>query len=134
MKSTLTSWILRIIIVLIFAQTLPYKFAGAMESRELFTQLGIEPWGRFGIGFLELIACVLIIFQPTMIYGAILAWGLMAGALFAHATQLGFGGAMFPLALVAILAFIASSALLLLNRAKLPIVGGLFKTKEPKAA
>lgn len=124
---TLISWILRIVTVLILAQTLPYKFTGAEESKALFTQLGIEPFGRIGIGVMELIACILLLVPKTMIYGALLTAGLMAGALFSHLTVLGFSGPMLPLASVAGVALICSGVLLLMHRQQIPVIGKLFR-------
>lgn len=70
-------------------QTLFFKFTGAKESVDLFTQLGAEPWGRIGTGVLELVASVLILMPSTVWIGSILAIGLMVGAIFAHFTVLG---------------------------------------------
>jgi uncharacterized membrane protein YphA (DoxX/SURF4 family) len=70
-------------------QTLYFKFTGHPQSVALFTQLGMEPWGRIGIGILELIASVLILYPRTTGWGAALGVGLMGGALFFHLTKLG---------------------------------------------
>jgi hypothetical protein len=43
-------WIPRIVAALILLQTLYFKFTGASESVWIFSQLGTEPWGRFGSG------------------------------------------------------------------------------------
>lgn len=93
MKS-LIKWALRLIAALIMLQTLFFKFTGAPESVELFTILGMEPWGRWGTGIAELIAAVLLLIPATSFFGAVLGMGLMAGAIFFHLTQLGiyFGG------------------------------------------
>ncbi|MDR3712659.1 MAG: DoxX family protein [Puia sp.] len=85
MKVTiLLIWVLRLVAAVILLQTLFFKFSAAPESVALFTKLGMEPWGRIGTGALELIASILILFPRTTGWGAGLAAGLMAGALFFH--------------------------------------------------
>src|SRR5260221_1432550 len=86
---TVLFWIARIIAAMIMLQTLYFKFSGAEESIQLFSQLGIEPWGRIGTGVLELIASILILIPSTIWMGSLLAIGLMAGAIFSHLTVLG---------------------------------------------
>lgn len=82
-------WLLRVLAAVIMLQTLYFKFTAQPESVKLFTQLGMEPWGRIGIGALELIASFLIIYPRTTGYGALLGLGLMAGAIYFHLTKLG---------------------------------------------
>jgi len=86
---TIILWILRLLAAVILLQTLYFKFTAHPQSVKLFTELGMEPWGRIGTGVLELIASVLILFPRTTGYGALLGMGLMAGALFFHLTKLG---------------------------------------------
>lgn len=98
-------WILRIVAALILLQTLFFKFTASPESVYIFTTVGIEPWGRIGLGILELIAAGLILFPRTTVYGAVLGAGLMAGAIFSHFTILGIevqgdGGLLFTYALI----------------------------------
>jgi putative oxidoreductase len=124
-KSTLAIfWIARIVAALIMLQTLYFKFSGAEESVYIFTQVGMEPWGRIGIGILELIASALIIYSGTVWLGATLAIGLMGGAILMHLTMLGIevkgdGGYLFSLALA-----VATSSLLALwlDRKNIPAV------------
>src|ERR1700735_3354134 len=82
-------WIFRLLAALIMLQTLWFKFSADPQSVHLFTILGMEPWGRIGIGVLELIASGLILYPRTTGYGAVLGLGLMAGAIFFHLTKLG---------------------------------------------
>jgi uncharacterized membrane protein YphA (DoxX/SURF4 family) len=90
MKATnIFMWILRILAAVILLQTLYFKFTGHPQSVALFTQLGMEPWGRIGTGVLELIASILILYPRTTGWGAALGLGLMGGALFFHLTKLG---------------------------------------------
>jgi len=89
MASKIIVWVLRVLAALIMLQTLYFKFSAAPQSVHLFTILGMEPWGRIGIGVLELIASILILYPRTTPYGAVLGAGLMAGAIFFHLTKLG---------------------------------------------
>lgn len=90
---------------LILLQTLYFKFTAAEESVFIFTTVGLEPWGRLGVGILELIAAILLIVPVTAWIGAVLALGLMVGAIGMHVTVLGIevkedGGYLFTLALL----------------------------------
>ena len=101
---TYINWTARIVAAIIMLQTLYFKFAAAPESVYIFTTVGMEPWGRIGVGVLELIASGLILISSTSWLGAGLALGLMAGALGMHFTLLGInvqgdGGYLFFLAL-----------------------------------
>ena len=82
-------WILRLVAAVIMLQTLYFKFTGHEQSIHLFTELGMEPWGRIGTGVFELVASLLILFPRTTGFGAALGMGLMAGAIFFHLTKLG---------------------------------------------
>jgi putative oxidoreductase len=93
-------WIARIIAAIIMLQTLYFKFTGAEESVEIFTAVHMEPWGRIGVGVLELIASILILINSTAWIGGVLALGLMGGAIMIHLTILGIevrgdGGVLF---------------------------------------
>ncbi|MCU0444632.1 MAG: DoxX family protein [Microscillaceae bacterium] len=121
------SWIAQIIAAVIMFQTLFFKFSAAPESVEIFTRLGVEPWGRIGVGVLELIASLLLLVPRTAWAGALLGVGLMAGAIFSHLTQLGIviqndGGQLF---IYAVLVLICSLTVLYLHRAKIPLVSKL---------
>ena len=66
-----------------------FKFEADPQSVKLFTELGMEPWGRIGTGVMELIASILILIPRTTAVGAVLGLGLMSGAIFFHLTKLG---------------------------------------------
>lgn len=105
-------WVLRIVAALIMLQTLYFKFSAAPESVYIFSTLGMEPWGRIGIGTLELIASLLILYPRTTAIGAVMGIGLMSGAVFFHFTKLGLvvmndGGQLFAYALIVLIACIA---------------------------
>jgi putative oxidoreductase len=123
------SWLLQLVAAAILAQTLFFKFTGAEESIYIFSTLGAEPIGRIGSGLLELVASILLLIPSTAALGAILALGLMAGALLGHLTVLGIvikgdGGLLFVLALVV---FTCAAVVLFLRRADLPCVGRYFQ-------
>jgi uncharacterized membrane protein YphA (DoxX/SURF4 family) len=92
-------------------QTLYFKFSGAAESIYIFSKIGIEPWGRIGTGIAELIAGILIIIPRTSVFGAVMAIGIMAGAIATHLFILGIevmedSGQLFIYALVVLLSSI----------------------------
>jgi len=123
-------WILRLVAAIIMLQTLFFKFTAAPESIYIFSTLGMEPWGRIGIGILELIAAILILYPRTTGFGAVLAAGLMAGALLSHLTKLGIvvqddGGLLF---IYALLVFVSSALLAWVYRAQ--VLHLLFKPKS----
>jgi putative oxidoreductase len=100
---TILYWLTRIVAAIILLQTLYFKFSAAEESVYIFNAVGMEPWGRIGVGVLELIAAVLILINSTVWLGAGLSAGLMAGAIMMHLTMLGIsvngdGGYLFFLA------------------------------------
>ena len=63
-------WILKIIAAGIMLQTLYFKFSAAPESVYIFSTLGLEPYGRIGIGMLELVASIAIFVPATTAWGA----------------------------------------------------------------
>lgn len=114
-------WVLRLVAAIIMLQTLYFKFTAADESVYIFSELGMEPWGRIGTGVAELIASVLILYPGTTHFGAVLAMGLMGGAIFFHLVRLGIpvqgdGGQLF---MYALLVFFASASLVFIYRARL---------------
>jgi putative oxidoreductase len=99
------SWLLRIAAAVILLQTLYFKFTGHPESVELFTKLGVEPWGRIGTGIIELITGILLLIPSTAFIGAVLGIGLMSGAILSHIAVIGIaskgdGGQLFIMAIV----------------------------------
>ena len=119
--STIGIWILRLLVAIILLQTLYFKFSAAPESIYIFSKLGMEPWGRIGIGILELIASVLILIPATTLFGSLLAIALMSGAVFFHLTKLGIsvqndGGQLF---IYALLVLVSSTALVIIYRGDL---------------
>lgn len=123
------SWICRIVAAVILLQTLYFKFTGAPESIYIFTTMGIEPWGRYASGVAELFAAILLLLPRTAVMGALLAAGVMIGALGSHLTKLGIvvqddGGLLFALAATV---FVCATVTAFLHRRQIPFLGFLFK-------
>ncbi len=112
-------WVLRIIPAAVLITVGYLKLTGGEMDVRLFTELGMEPHGRIIIGVVELTAGLLLL-SPQAASGALLAVGVMCGAIIAHATVLGFSMSHIPL-LALVLA--CSAAVLYVRRRDLPIVG-----------
>src|SRR6266436_1933313 len=124
----IVSWLCRIVAAAILAQTLFFKFTGAEESIYIFTKVGLEPWGRYGSGVAELIAATLLLTPRFAWAGALLALGVISGALISHLTVLGIvvkddRGLLFGLAVTV---FMASAITAFLHRRQIPVVSQLF--------
>ena len=124
------SWVAQVIVALILAQTLFFKFTYAPETQVIFGERGGYP-AAIAVGFVELLCVVLLLVPRTAVFGAALALLVISGALFTHLTSLGVqvvnpatgesdGGLLFALAVVVA----AGSALVLvLRRQQLPLLG-----------
>ena len=119
--------ILRIVVAIILIQTLRFKFTAHPDSVFIFKTIGLEPYGRIGIGILELIAGILLLIPKTAWAGALLTIGVIFGAIFSHLTIIGVevnndGGLLFYTALTT---FILSCIILYMYRKEIPF----FKSK-----
>lgn len=122
----IASWVLRGVTAAILLQTLFFKFSGARESVYIFSALGLESWGRIGTGIVELIASVLLLVPPTVVWGAGLSLGVISGAIVSHLTRLGVAlpavddhGELFTLAMIV---FVCSAAVLMMHRDQWPVL------------
>jgi uncharacterized membrane protein YphA (DoxX/SURF4 family) len=123
----LIDWILRLTASVILAQTLWFKFTAAPESVYIFDKVGLGAPGRIGSGVAELIAAILLVIPRTAWLGAILALGVMGGAIMSHLTVLGIvvmddHGELFALAVIVAL---CSALVLVMYRRDIPVVGKL---------
>jgi uncharacterized membrane protein YphA (DoxX/SURF4 family) len=120
MIRTIGIWILRLVPAIILLQTLYFKFTAQPESVQLFTRIGMEPYGRIGTGILELIAAILILIPRYTGYGAILGLVMMTGALYFHLTKIGifFGGDAL-LFIYAVITFVFCALLIFIYKARL---------------
>jgi uncharacterized membrane protein YphA (DoxX/SURF4 family) len=133
---TIVSWICRLIAAVILLQTLFFKFTAAPESVYIFTKVGLEPWGRIGTGIVELIASALLFVPGLTWLGALLALGVMGGAIMCHLTVLGInvlgdGGQLFFMALTTAA---CSAIVLFIYRGSMPFIGAsLDKIDRPRS-
>ena len=128
--AVITSWIGQLTAAIILGQTLFFKFTGAPEARYIFSTLGVEPWGRYATGTLELITVILLLTPRSAALGAVLAMGLMGGAIMSHLTRLGIevqgdGGLLFGLAITTLL---AATIVAVIRRVQIPILGALLSS------
>ena len=125
-SKSIALWVARIAAAgVMLAGALPKFFNYTDDgAKQLADALGLGRLEITGLGAVELVAGVLLLLAATRSIGALLATGLMAGALFSHATILGFSGTapaeMWPLALVGLA---AAGVVLLLTRRELPLIG-----------
>jgi uncharacterized membrane protein YphA (DoxX/SURF4 family) len=125
-KQSIVVFVLSLYIAFVFVQSLFFKWTGSEESIFIFATLrewsGIglfEPFGRFFIGFCELVASILLFVPRTRIWGAGMAIVIISGAIFFHLfTPLGVvikgdGGLLFTLACGV---WLSSAVILLIHR------------------
>jgi uncharacterized membrane protein YphA (DoxX/SURF4 family) len=119
--ATVAVWIARVAVALILGMGALTKFFmytpdGSMALAEA---MGVGRGIILAIGLVELTAATLILVPRLQLIGGLLAAGTMAGALFTHATKIGWSGnaaaEMWPLALVA---FAAASFVVVLRYLK----------------
>lgn len=137
-------WLLVAFIAFVFIQSLFFKFSGSEETEIIFNTLGdwmagisllapvAEPFRSYGgwaVGGAELLASILLFIPKTRVWGALLALGIMSGAIFFHLfTPLGVdrtidamgntdGGVLFFMACGV---WVASAITLYMNRTSLP--------------
>lgn len=113
---------IRILVALILLQTLYYKFTAHPDSVYIFDTVGLGATGRIGLGVVELIAGILLLMPKYAWLGALMALGVISGALISHFTILGTevngdGGLLFYLALTV---FIGSFITLIAYRKHIP--------------
>lgn len=127
-RTKAVSWVLQVLVAVILARTLFFKFSGAEESVQIFRTLGVEPWGRYATAVAELITVVLLLAPRMAVFGALLGLGVISGAIVSHLTVLGIevaddGGLLFGMALAV---FGACAGVVALRRSQLPIIGARF--------
>jgi len=116
---------LKIVVAIILIQTLRFKFTAHPDSVYIFTKVGLEPYGRIGVGILELIAGILLLIKRTSWLGAGITVGVISGAVIMHLTNLGIevngdGGTLFY---TAVFLLIVSLFLLYTERKSIPLHG-----------
>lgn len=93
------SWVLVIYICFVFIQSLFFKFAGSEETDIIFSTIAawmsgivflkgivgsFANYGGYLIGGIELVASVLLLIPRTRLFGALIAIGVISGAIFFH--------------------------------------------------
>ena len=127
------SLFLRLLIAGIYLQTLYFKFSAHPDSVYIFSQIGLEPYGRIGLGFVELVTAVLLLIPASKSIGAVVSLGIISGAIILHLGPIGIevqgdSGKVFYLAL---LVFLATLTLIVLQREELlNIWNRLFSKKK----
>jgi uncharacterized membrane protein YphA (DoxX/SURF4 family) len=103
-------WAAQVIVAVILAQTLFFKFTYAPETQVIFADRGGRP-AATAVGLVELVCVVLLLIPATAALGAVLSLAVISGATFTHLTSLGIqirnpgtgetdGGLLFALALM----------------------------------
>ncbi len=129
-------WASQIIVALILAQTLFFKFTYAPETQVIFGNRGGRP-AATAVGIVELVCAVLLLIPQTAAIGAGLSLFVISGAIFTHLTSLGLtivdpptgesdGGLLFGLAVAVA---VGSVVVLVYRWRELPFVGTIFASR-----
>lgn len=78
------SFFLRLVVAVILLQTLYFKFGGHAEAVHIFSTLGVEPWGRIGLGCVELLVALTLLIPKTQVLASFASLGVLGGAIGAH--------------------------------------------------
>jgi hypothetical protein len=133
----LIPWAAQVVVALILAQTLFFKFTYAPETRVIFADRGGRP-AATAVGLVELLCVLLLLVPRTAAVGAALSLLVISGAIFTHLTSLGIqvvdpatgegdGGLLFGLALAVAL---GALVVLFFRWRQLPLVGQVLRTKH----
>lgn len=137
---TILTWVAQVVVAVILAQTLFFKFTYAPETQYIFESRGGRPAATV-VGLAELVCVVLILIPRTAAVGAGLSLLVIGGAIATHLTGLGIqvmnpatgewdGGYLFGLAV----AVAVGSLLVLAVRWKqLPVVGRMTGNRSTPA-
>lgn len=127
-KQKKIAWCCQIVAASILLIVGVLKFLSDETDVFIFSELKMEPMGRYFIGFLEVLAGIFLFSELLAALGALLGVGVMCGAILAHITVLGVsvagdeGRHLILLALV----FLSCGLALYLRRRQLPIIGRSF--------
>jgi len=78
------TWVLRILLALVFGAAGSAKLAGVAMLVTEFDKIGLGQWFRYVTGATELIGTVLVLIPGTTFYGAIVLLCVCGGALIAQ--------------------------------------------------
>lgn len=132
---TAVSWTAQVIVAIILAQTLFFKFTFAPETQVIFANRGGRP-AATAIGVIELVCAMLLLTPRASAIGALLSLLVISGAIFTHLTSLGIqiadpatgkgdGGLLFGLAVAVA---VGSAVVLGLRWRQLPWIGALLES------
>ena len=127
------SWAAQIMVAVILAQTLFFKFTYAPETQLIFADRGGRPAATL-VGVIELVCVILLLRSRTAARGAALSLMVISGAIFTHLTSLGIqitdpttgeadGGLLFGLA---VLVALGSVTVLSFRWRQLPLLNRQF--------
>ncbi len=120
MNTKILNWVFKIISLLIFTPAVLLKLSSAEKSILTFTKLGVEPFGRYFTGGLELLVIILIFIPKFQWIGAGLGITIMIGALISHFLVLGIEGEAGISAISAFIALLSFSIQTYLTRQNNP--------------
>lgn len=120
------NWLFRLIPAVIVGRAAWMKFGSHPDVSAMFNSLGMEPEGRILVGLLEALCVVMLLSPRISAWGAMLCLAVMTGAVIAHVTVIGFGGALAPLFGMALLSGGCSVALIYRLRGQVPFVDSMF--------
>ena len=132
----LIPWAAQVVVALVLAQTLYFKFTYAPETQAIFADRGGRP-AATAVGLAELLCVLLLLVPRTAAVGAALSLLVISGAIFTHLTSLGIqvvdpatgtgdGGLLFGLAVVVA---VGSLVVLAFRWRQLPLLGRLFASR-----
>lgn len=78
------SFTLRLVVAIILLQSLYFKFGSHEQAIHVFSTLGVEPWGRYLVGGIELLLAIAILLPTTKSFANTLTGLLMIGVVGAH--------------------------------------------------
>ena len=118
-------WVLQIVSAAILLWAGVTKFMATPGNVFVFTELGMEPTGRFLIGVIECLAAIALLTKGYAALGALFGFGTMCGAIIAHGSVLGFDVQGDRGLHIALLVTVAISTLLIViaRRGSLPLIG-----------
>jgi putative oxidoreductase len=126
---TIVLLIFQIACVVILLPAAYWKLTGNPNDIILFTELGMEPYGRVIIGLVELVCSLFLLTSRMAAIGAALANATMLGAIIAHASILGINvlGDEGKHVLLLTVVFTSSLIIIGLRRKQLPLIGNTFE-------
>ncbi len=119
--SQVLTWVCQLLAAALLATAASSKFLSTEASVQLFTNLGMEPGGRYVVAVLEAAGALLLLTENFAAIGAVLGTSVMVGAGIAHATKLGFGSPAETIFWGA--CFASCHAVLYLRRKTIPLLG-----------